>query len=117
MKRFFLAGIILFFTIIPAYSQILIDSFDDQYNRSFIGEENSSFFNSLRSFSFNRSLGTEDSESNLFTVLDIYSLHSYNTQYAHGMNDESFWQGKGLNNYLTGGIQGQFKNLSIILYP
>ncbi len=117
MKQIFLVSSLLFFMVMSAYAQTLINSFDDQYNRSFMEEENGGFFNSLRSFSFNKYPITENSESDLFTVLDTYSLSSYNTYYAHGMNDESFWQGKGLNTFLTGGIKGQYKNLSIIIYP
>lgn len=55
--------------------------------------------------------------NSLLEIEPINTFFSYNSEYPHGFNDTSLWQGVGGNGYLQAGISGKFKKVTIILSP
>lgn len=57
------------------------------------------------------------SEGANWNIISPELLLSYNTTYAQGFNDGSFWQGKGANSMISGGLNISWKWLSATLAP
>lgn len=52
-----------------------------------------------------------------FKILPLYLHSSWNSEYAEGFNDGSFWQGKGINQAISLGLQGRKGRVEYTLAP
>jgi len=57
------------------------------------------------------------SEGVNWNLISPQLLISYNTSYAHGSNDGSFWQGRGINTMLSGGLNLNWQWISATIAP
>lgn len=112
MKKKHVVFLVLFTIFLPTLGAFDLIGTSSALYKS-IEIEEYGFFNNISSFSFNSEKQDEDG----LTHVGLKNLNSYNSHYKHGMNDESFWQGKGINSFLTGGIVLNKGNFRIVLYP
>ena len=56
-------------------------------------------------------------EGDYYQLLPVYSFTSANTKYAYGFNDGYLWQGKGLNQAFSVGVQGRTGGFEYTLAP
>jgi hypothetical protein len=110
-RRIISAFFFTFCFLIPLFSFDMIGS--SAYIENSLDYGDYGFFDSVQSFSFNK---LENKDTGI-TYSSALLGTSYNTKYQHGFNDESLWQGKGLNTYFTGGSVLEYGDFSFIFFP
>jgi hypothetical protein len=90
---------------------LVLDRFD-VFNRNVDVERDSLYMGFQSSIEY-----ADESEQSYFSVLPFYSYSSHNSEYADGFNDGAHWQGRGINQALSFGLQGRKGGFEYTIAP